>query len=122
MKNRRFKQRLLGLLLMSGGLVLSIINIKNDTSIIFAIGMILAVIGLCLSMYEVYKKKRYDLIDDINAALLELGYTDEQIKDKEKSLYRSDIDEIKAIKSKVEIKINQKRTDDFFNMSENKEL
>lgn len=119
MRNKRFKQRLLGLLLLSGGLVLSIIYIKNDTSIMFAMGMILAFIGLCLSMYEVYKKERYDLIDDINAALIELGYTDEQIKDKEKSLYRSDIDEIKAIKSKVEVKINQKRTDDFFNMSEN---
>lgn len=118
MRNRRSKKLLLGIVLMSGGLAISIIYMKNDPSIMLTIGMILTVIGIFLSMREVYKKERLDLIDDINAALLELGYTDEQIKDKETSLYRSDIDDIKALKSKVDLKVKQKREDDFFDTTE----
>ncbi|MCJ0916274.1 hypothetical protein BU006_13340 [Mammaliicoccus sciuri] len=96
MRNRRSKKLLLSMVLMVVGLSLTILNIKNDPSIILAIGMILTVIGLFLSMREVYKKERLDLIDDINASLLELGYTKEQIKD-----------EIKALKSKVDVKIKR---------------
>ncbi|QPW13433.1 hypothetical protein [Mammaliicoccus sciuri] len=118
MRNRRSKKLLLSMVLMVVGLSLTILNIKNDPSIMFAIGMILTVIGLFLSMREVYKKERLDLIDDINVSLIELGYTKEQIKDKETSLYQSDIDDIKALKSKVDLKIKQKREDDFFNTTE----
>lgn len=118
MRNRRSKKLLLGIVLMSGGLALSIIYMKNDPSIMLAIGMILTVIGIFLSMREVYKKERLDLIADINVSLIELGYTKEQIKNKETSLYQSDIDDIKALKSKVDLKIKQKREDDFFNTTD----
>lgn len=119
MRNRRSKKLLLSLVLMVVGLSLTILNIKNDTSIIFAIGMILTFIGLIFSLREAYKHESLKLISDINDCLTKLGYTDEQIKDRQAYLYQSDINELKALKSKVNVKIKQKREDDFFNIPGN---
>ncbi|WP_239772187.1 MULTISPECIES: hypothetical protein [Mammaliicoccus] len=118
MRNRRSKKLLLGMVLMVVGLSLTIINIKNDPSNMLAIGLVLAIIGLILAVREMYKQESLELISKINDCLTELGYTDEQIKDRQVSLYQSDIDELKELKSKVDVKIKQKREDDFFNTRE----
>lgn len=78
------------------------------------IGIIIFVGGLFACLNEVYKKEKLDLIKIVNSKLDELGFTKEEIDNRQDELKNSSRPELKSLVKECDNKIERKKKEDFF--------
>ncbi|HDV5973493.1 TPA: hypothetical protein RJJ35_002273 [Staphylococcus pseudintermedius] len=78
------------------------------------IGVIIFVGGLFACLNEVYKKEKLDLIKIVNSKLDELGFTKEEIDNRQDELKNSSRSELKSLVKECDNKIERKKKEDFF--------
>ncbi len=78
------------------------------------IGIIIFVGGLFACLKEVYKKERLDLIKIVNSKLDELGFTKEEIENRQDELKNSNKAELKLLIKECDDKINRRKKEEFF--------
>ncbi|MDG5464056.1 hypothetical protein QAC99_13520 [Staphylococcus aureus] len=78
------------------------------------IGLIIFMIGVVLVAKEIHNQDCIKLIKEINANLKKLGFSDEEIKERQYELRVSTKPQLKQRKRQTEEEIERKRTSEFF--------
>lgn len=78
------------------------------------IGLIIFMIGVVLVAKEMHNQDCIKLIKEINANLKKLGFSDEEIKERQHELRVSTKPQLKQRKRQTEEEIEHKRTSEFF--------
>ncbi|HDC7329985.1 TPA: hypothetical protein O8883_002681 [Staphylococcus aureus] len=78
------------------------------------IGLIIFMIGVVLVAKEMHNQDCIKLIKEINANLKKIGFSDEEIKERQHELRVSTKPQLKQRKRQTEEEIERKRTSEFF--------
>ncbi|HDH4683555.1 MULTISPECIES: hypothetical protein [Staphylococcus] len=78
------------------------------------LGLIIFMVGVVLVAKEMHNQDCIKLIKEINANLKKLGFSDEEIKERQHELRISTKPQLKQRKRQTEEEIERKRTSEFF--------
>lgn len=90
------------------------ILVFQEMKILGLIGLVIFIVGVVLLGQEIHHQECVRLIEEINTNLKKLGYTEEEIKERQHELRKSSKPELKQRKRQTEVQIEREKENKFF--------